>query len=156
MGKSKQELKASARKIWLAGLGAMATAEKEGTKLFNALVAAGKDIETEPLKKAGRKVKGTLKQLRSEAGKAIDNIESGFDEQVTSALKRMGVPTQKEVAALNKKIAKLEKALEKSKRASKTSAPTTKAKKKVAKKKKVVTTKKAAKTKAAKKPTKKA
>ncbi|MGB5658402.1 MAG: phasin family protein, partial [Thermoanaerobaculia bacterium] len=35
------EVVQSAQKIWLAGIGALATAEEEGSKLFNSLVKKG-------------------------------------------------------------------------------------------------------------------
>jgi len=34
----------TAREIWLAGLGALATVDKEGTKLFNNFVARGREV----------------------------------------------------------------------------------------------------------------
>ena len=39
------DLKESAHRIWLAGLGALAAAEQEGTKMFNRLVDRGRDVE---------------------------------------------------------------------------------------------------------------
>jgi hypothetical protein len=39
------DLKHSARKIWLAGLGALSIAEREGTKTFNSLVEHGEHFE---------------------------------------------------------------------------------------------------------------
>ena len=40
-----EELKTSAHRIWLAGLGAMAVAEEEGSKLFKSLVERGESYE---------------------------------------------------------------------------------------------------------------
>jgi polyhydroxyalkanoate synthesis regulator phasin len=40
-----KDMMESAHKIWLAGLGAMAVAEEEGSKLFKNLVDRGHDIE---------------------------------------------------------------------------------------------------------------
>src|SRR4030081_2153457 len=44
--KLQDELKDSAHKIWLAGLGALAAAEQEGTKVFNRLVDRGREVES--------------------------------------------------------------------------------------------------------------
>ena len=41
----KDEIKANASKVWLAGLGALATAEEEGGKLFRGLVKKGEQYE---------------------------------------------------------------------------------------------------------------
>ena len=40
------ELKDSAHRIWLAGLGALAAAEEEGVKVFSRLVDRGRDVES--------------------------------------------------------------------------------------------------------------
>jgi poly(hydroxyalkanoate) granule-associated protein len=41
-----QQVSESGREIWLAGLGAFATARQEGNKLFDLLVKEGKGLET--------------------------------------------------------------------------------------------------------------
>ena len=41
------ELTEQGHKVWLAGLGALATVEEEGTKLFNRLVDRGQEFEEE-------------------------------------------------------------------------------------------------------------
>ena len=60
----------SAREVWLAGLGALATAGAEGEKLFDALVRRGEKLEKQvegPVGKASAKVRGTVKQARARA-----------------------------------------------------------------------------------------
>ena len=44
----------SANQIWLAGLGAFAKAQKEGTKFFNGLVEEGEDVQKQA-KKVGER-----------------------------------------------------------------------------------------------------
>jgi poly(hydroxyalkanoate) granule-associated protein len=135
---SKAELTDSVHKIWLAGLGAFATAEEEGNKLFNALVARGKKYERsfkKPVDKAATKVKGTMDDFRQQAGKQVRKIEKAFDDQIDSALHRVGVPSRKEIAALTRKVDKLTQALEgKPRRAAKkkTTRKTTRTAKKTA------------------------
>ena len=115
----KNELTESVHRIWLAGLGAFATAEEEGSKLFQSLVTRGKKYERtikKPVDKAAANltdtVKGTVKEVRGRAGKTMKKIERTFDEQVDAALHRIGVPTRKEIAALSRKVDRLTRSLE--------------------------------------------
>jgi poly(hydroxyalkanoate) granule-associated protein len=113
----KSELKDSLHQVWLAGLGALATAEEEGGKLFRSLVRKGQKYEKSvkvPVDKAAKSVKGTVKDVRSKAGKTMKKFEAAFDEHVDAALNRIGVPTQKEIARLTRKVDRLTKKLEES------------------------------------------
>jgi poly(hydroxyalkanoate) granule-associated protein len=99
-----EEIKGSANKIWLAGLGALSLAEEEGDKLFKRLVSRGEDYQSglkEPVEKATGKVKGTVKK-----------VETMVDDQVTAALHRLGVPTKKEISELTDKVDRLTKTIE--------------------------------------------
>jgi len=113
----KSELKDSFHQVWLAGLGALATAEEEGGKLFKSLVKKGQVYEKSvkiPVDKAAKSVKGTVKDVRSKAGKTMKKFESALDDHVDAALHRIGVPTQKEIAKLTRKVDQLTKKLEQS------------------------------------------
>jgi poly(hydroxyalkanoate) granule-associated protein len=127
----KGEIKDSLHQIWLAGLGAFATAEEEGGKLFKSLVKKGRTYEKSvkiPVDKAAKSVKGTVKDVRSKAGKTMKKFESALDDHVDAALGRIGVPTQKEIAKLTRKVDRLTKKLDE------TLGKKKKAKKKVSKK----------------------
>jgi len=109
------EISESVHRVWLAGLGALSAAEDEGTKLFNSLVARGRKYERtmkKPVDKATGEVKRTVKDVRGRAGKTVKKIERAFDDQIDSALRRIGVPTRKEIAALSRKVEKLTQAIE--------------------------------------------
>ena len=133
-----EDLKATAEKVWLAGLGALAQAEKQGDKLFKSLVKKGKRYE-ELIPLAGDAVKDSVTTAKKQANEAFQGMEAAFDRQVRAAMKRAGLASKSEVDALKKDVARLKKA-SKSPR-SKTKAP---AKKTAAKKKKSVSRKKAA------------
>ena len=63
-----EEIKESAHKIWLAGLGALAAAEEEGAKMFNNLVERGEAYESrgrEELAKVKDKVEGAFSKAES-------------------------------------------------------------------------------------------
>ena len=109
------ELKDSAHKVWLAGLGALATAEEEGTKLFNALVKKGEGYDKEVrngFEKAASLAKKEAGKVRNTAGKAWEKIGAGFDDQIAAALGRMGVPTKREIDSLSRKVDRLTKTLQ--------------------------------------------
>lgn len=167
--KVESEVRESAQRIWLAGLGAMATAEQEGEKLFDTLVARGETYQTNmkgsvegAVKGARERVTGTVRDVRESAGRTIGKVEAAFDERVNDVLRRMGMPTRSEVADLSRRVEKLTTALgdidagkrraPARKTATKKAAPRKKAAKKTVAKKKVVK-KKVAKKKVARKKT---
>ena len=135
----KGELRASAEKVWLAGLGALATAEEEGGKAFKSLVRKGERYQKslkKPVGDARKQVEGTVEDVRDHAGKTWKKVEDAFDHQVTMALHRLGVPTRKEVADLTRRVEQLTRKLEGPPATAKKTAVRKKAvKKKVASKK---------------------
>ncbi len=92
----------SGHEIWLAGLGAFSTARKEGSKLFELLVAEGK-VRAQSL------TGGSVEQLRSQASESMEKLEQAFEERLTRALKGIGVPTAREVERLTARVAELDK-----------------------------------------------
>lgn len=119
------EIKDSAHKIWLAGLGALQAAEEEGSKLFSSLVERGEAFESR-----GRKRYEDVKdQVEEATGKARDRAESVWekvegrlDDAVTSALGRLGVPSRDEIATLTQRVEELTAVVEKLKPAKAESA----------------------------------
>ena len=88
----------SGREIWLAGVGAFATARHEGSKLFDLFVKEGKRaISSDGLNKLGAQARGTVGQ-----------IERAFEQRVEKALKGMGVPTSREIHDLSRRVEKLD------------------------------------------------
>ncbi len=100
------ELRDSAHKIWLAGLGALAKAEEEGTKVFHSLVEAGEEFEARG-KKRFTLVKGKVKEAREKAESTIEKLGDTFDERVAGALQRLGVPSRDEIQRLTKRVEEL-------------------------------------------------
>jgi poly(hydroxyalkanoate) granule-associated protein len=95
----------SGREIWLAGLGAFATARQEGNKLFELLVKEGKDLETRTRKFAG----SSVSQLRSQASGTLGKLERVFEQRVAQAMKGIGVPTSRDVDQLSRRVAQLDR-----------------------------------------------
>ncbi len=110
------DLKTSAHKIWLAGLGALAAAEEEGGKLFKSLVDRGEDLESrgrEEVKSTVEDVKSGVKKTVSKVEDAWEDLGEGLDERVTSALHRLGVPSREEIKTLTQRIEELASKVEK-------------------------------------------
>src|SRR5262249_7055864 len=108
--KLQDELMESAHRIWLAGLGALAAAEEEGSKVFNRLVERGKDVETRG--KAGaadakEQAKSMFEDVKTQAANAWSGFGDKVDDTVTAALHRLGVPTRDEIHNLTQKIEEL-------------------------------------------------
>jgi poly(hydroxyalkanoate) granule-associated protein len=106
------ELSQRGREVWLAGLGALATVEEEGTKLFGSLVDRGKQFEKdrrEDLKEVTEKAREQSDEALSQLEDASEETQSLLLSTVHSALERFGVPTQSEIDRLSTKVDTLSK-----------------------------------------------
>lgn len=97
------ELKESAHRIWLAGLGALAAAGEEGTKVFDRLVDRGREYETRGREEARKQYEGA----RSTTDELWSTWSGKLDEAVTNALHRMGVPSRDEIRNLTQRVEEL-------------------------------------------------
>jgi len=104
----------SASQIWLAGLGAFAKAQEEGTKVFDTLVKEGLSIQRktqaaaeEKLTEATSRMASMASGISSKATGQWDKLETIFEERVARALGKLGVPTAKDVDALIARIDEL-------------------------------------------------
>jgi poly(hydroxyalkanoate) granule-associated protein len=95
------------RDVWLAGLGALATVEQEGTSLLGSLVKQGEKLveRGERVEKRGRERVETLKSdLDARRGEVVEKVETSVYEPMVEAIKRLGVPTLDEVRDLSAKV----------------------------------------------------
>ena len=125
-----KELKDSVHKIWLAGLGALQTAEDESSKLFNTLVEKGKTYEgkgREQIKEVADEVKtrvgSAANKVKTEASGTWEKVEEKIDDAVTSSLGRFGVPSRDEIATLTKRVEELTRVVEQLKKPAPAPAP---------------------------------
>jgi len=105
----------SAHTIWLAGLGALAAAEREGAKVFKNLVQLGERYDADlrgEVGKASSRFKDEAGKARSRAEATWKKIETGVSDQVSAALHRLNVPTKSEIAALRRKVEQLTRSLD--------------------------------------------
>jgi poly(hydroxyalkanoate) granule-associated protein len=108
------DLSAAAQRIWLAGLGAMAVAQQQGSrlaegtsKLFAELVEQGRQIE-----RNGKPRVNETKDVPDAAEDSWTRVQQLVDAQVTAALHRLGVPTKDEIAELSRRVEQLTAAIE--------------------------------------------
>ena len=112
------KIKESASQIWLAGLGAYAKAEQEGNKLFETLVKDGENLETltrEQIGKQWNQYRGKVEEVKEKATHSWEKIEKAFDERVSRALVRLGIPSRAEVDDLKAEVEHLKAILNASK-----------------------------------------
>ena len=107
----------SAQQIWLAGLGAFAKAQHEGSKLFESLVKEGTALEAKTRKftqakvdEARGNVESTLGQVRERSQETWDKLEKVFEDRVSRSLKRLGIPGHADIKRLEARIDELSRA----------------------------------------------
>ena len=111
-----EDIRESAHKIWLAGLGAMQAAEEEGSKLFKNLVERGESFQSrgrERYDDVKDKVEDAADKAKDRAETTWEKVEQRLDEAVTSALGRLGVPSRDEIATLTQRVEELTAVVEK-------------------------------------------
>jgi len=104
------DVKATARKVWLAGLGALSVAEAEGTKVFNKLVEQGEQFEDRSKPKV-EELKARAARTREKTSDKIRSLEKRVETAVSSRLQGAGMAAQAQVDDLQARIAELEAAL---------------------------------------------
>jgi poly(hydroxyalkanoate) granule-associated protein len=107
-------VKESAQQIWLAGMGAFAKAQAEGKQVFDALVKEGTNLQKKTQAVAEERFGEVTDRMTSmaddvtaKAGKQWDKLESIFEERTAKAMKKLGVPSAKDVEALRTRIDEL-------------------------------------------------
>ena len=109
-------VKESAQQIWLAGLGAFSKAQEEGGKVFDALVREGVSIQKrtqnvaeEKLSEATSRMASMASDLSNKASGQWDKLETIFEERVSRALKKLGVPAARDIDDLVDRIEELQR-----------------------------------------------
>lgn len=106
------------QQIWLAGMGAVAKAQKEGPAAFQDAVAEGFKLLTrsrsnaeemirEAFETAQDSVQAKFGSARDQATETWDNLEALFQSRVHKALNQLGVPTAEEIRILTRRVAEL-------------------------------------------------
>lgn len=95
----------SANHIWLAGLGAFARAQSEGSKLFSSLVKEGQALQD----RTGE----SLSEASTKASGLGERVETAIEESLAKVLHGFGAPTRRDIDGLNDRVTKLTKVVEK-------------------------------------------
>jgi poly(hydroxyalkanoate) granule-associated protein len=108
----------SAQHIWMAGLGAFGRAQEEGGKVFEGLVREGMSLEQKTRRFATGKVdvardavETTVAQVKERASDTWDRLEKVFEDRVSRALGKLGVPGRDEMQALIERVEDLNRAV---------------------------------------------
>lgn len=109
----------TSRDVWLAGLGALAKAQAEGSKAFEALVSEGiamqhkaQAMAQERLAEAAQRMEEFTASASSAASGRWDKLEGIFEQRVARALARLGFPQVDELERLAARIDALEQGLQ--------------------------------------------
>jgi poly(hydroxyalkanoate) granule-associated protein len=96
-------VKDSAEQIKLAGVGAYNKAQKEGDKLFEALVKEGETVQKKTRKAAEEKIAVVTTKTTG----TWDRLEQVFQDRVARSLSSLGVPSKKDIDKLSRRVAEL-------------------------------------------------
>lgn len=110
--KFQEDVRESAHRIWLAGLGALSMAGESGNRLFQQLVETGKSFEArgkEGFERTKDEVEGKAKKTRERVEARFDEMWERMDEKLGEAMHRFGVPTRDEIEALTHRVEELNK-----------------------------------------------
>jgi poly(hydroxyalkanoate) granule-associated protein len=108
-------VKEQAQQIWLAGLGAFAKVQEDGTKAFEKLVSDGITMQRkvsataeEKLAEATQKASQAAHTLSERATGQWGKLEGIFEERVSKAMQSLGLPSAAEMKELHDRVAALE------------------------------------------------
>ena len=108
----------SVKDMWFAGIGAFSVVQQEGekligqgTKLFDKLVSEGARVEKKSIDlvdttvvEIKTDVEKRLEEVRHQANESWDSLGNVFDERVSGALERLGIPTTKDLDKLSGRV----------------------------------------------------
>ena len=106
------------QQVWLAGMGAIARAQKEGPAAFQEAVAEGikllnrsrsnaEQLIRDVFETAQDSVQSRIGSARDQATETWDNIEALFQSRVQKAMQQLGVPSADEIRLLTRRVAEL-------------------------------------------------
>jgi poly(hydroxyalkanoate) granule-associated protein len=104
-----------AQHVWLAGLGALAKAQQEGSKAIEALVNDGLAFQRKSQTEAQQRLQEATERLShlttdfgQPASGRVDKLEHLFEDRVAKALHRLGMPSLLDIQMLNDRVTQLE------------------------------------------------
>jgi poly(hydroxyalkanoate) granule-associated protein len=116
----KNELKNTINNVWLAGLGVASLAQKETVKVYDSLIKEGKTLEKKSKKTAktvSTKAEKRISKVRTVATEQFNKVENLFETRIESVLKKLDIPSAKDINSLSKKVDSLVKEIKSTKAA---------------------------------------
>jgi poly(hydroxyalkanoate) granule-associated protein len=106
------------QQVWLAGMGAISRAQKDGPTAFQDAVSEGLRLLGQSRSAAQRMVRDAFESAqdtvqtrvggaREQAQETLDNLEALFQNRVQRAMHQLGVPTAAEIRTLTMRVAEL-------------------------------------------------
>jgi poly(hydroxyalkanoate) granule-associated protein len=89
--------------------------QQEGNRIFETLVKESGKVLQETQRLAGEKVedmKGKVEEAKSKAAETFDNLEQIFEERVSRALSRLGIPTRDDFQAIANRLEELNQSIQ--------------------------------------------
>ena len=118
--KAMKTIQASAQRAYEAGAQAAAGMRNSAVGAFDALVKQGAALESRSrragLAKAGKARDAACAragEARARTVEAVTHLERVFEQRVSKAISKLGVPTAKDVRALSRQVAQLQTSVEK-------------------------------------------
>jgi len=114
-----KQIKASAKEIWLAGLGAFSQKEDQAaattTGLYQQLVKEGRDIERVTREQLDRNIQNVktiasdgVDQVKEKAVGSFSRLETIFGERVSKAMHRLGLATNHDFQGIDGRLSSIE------------------------------------------------
>ena len=105
-----EAIRDSANRIWLAGVGAFAAAQQQGSGVFDSLVEEGERVQKQ-VKIAAEDAYASVVTKASQAWDQLSPYQLGglFENSVARALHVLSIPTREDVEKLSHRVAELTK-----------------------------------------------
>jgi poly(hydroxyalkanoate) granule-associated protein len=119
-----QQLLQGVQQIWLAGMGAISKAQREGPaafqdavmeglRLLNRSRSAAQDVVRDAFTVAQETLQARVGNAREQAQETMENIEVLFQTRVQRAMHQLGVPTAEEIRVLTRRVSELNETVRK-------------------------------------------
>ena len=102
------DVKSMGRNLWLAGLGAMGSADEKGREILSDLIRRGEGVEGGPEALASKRWKEAAGRVKTLG----DQVEGRIEDGMSKTLNRFGVPARRDVEALSEQVATLTRHVE--------------------------------------------
>lgn len=97
-------IRESAEKIWLAGLGAYASARRDPGGAFESLIRDGLALQARSRVAADERLQAARQDLGERTAQSWDRLERVFEQRIAAALERIGVASAAQVQALGERV----------------------------------------------------